>query len=114
MARETHERARDMAKVDEAENPNKRLIRSDYYIDRKAKKLVATTRSKWAVNAVPRAIFHMQTNEYGANLCEVYDLDNGDVHAVIVSHLDHGNRKIEIAFKREVDPATMGPQHEDK
>lgn len=62
--------------------------------------VVRVTRSKWANTAVPNAVKHMQTNEYDATHCEVYDASTGVLHAVIKYHI--GTNRIEILFKREV------------
>jgi hypothetical protein len=76
--------------------PSARPIHTFYYRDNK---VVRVTASRWANNAVPRCIWHMQLNDYGATSAEVVDSITGDLHAVI-----HHNvvGKIHIIFKREV------------
>lgn len=87
----------------------KYTIRTDY---RRGNKLVKSTYGHWAANAVPNATRHLQTNEYGATVVEVYDMNNGVVHAVLTNKLNHGKCKMEILFKREVTPA-MAPKAKD-
>lgn len=40
-------------------------------------------RSLNANRAVAQAVAHMQINHYGSHLCEVYDLETGELHATI-------------------------------
>lgn len=75
---------------------NQRPIRTVFY---QGKKEVRVNRSTWANNAVPNAVRHMQTNEYAATHCEVFDSTNGELHAVIRRSM---SGDIEILFKREV------------
>lgn len=77
-------------------NRVERSIRTIYY---QGKRIVKITRSRYAFTAVPRCISHMQVNEYSATLAEVFDLTNGDLHAVIRRYM---SGEIRIIFKREV------------
>lgn len=56
-------------------------------------------RAKYAFNAVPNAIAHMQTNAYSARLCEIYDERDGTLHAIIKRGI---KGDITILFKRTV------------
>lgn len=79
---------------------NSRNVRTTYYADVKAREVVRTTHAKYADNAVPNAIKHMQTNQYGALLAEVYNETEGCIlHAVIKR--DIGKHEIRIIYKRE-------------
>ena len=73
-----------------------RTIQTVYYL---GKNPVKITRSTYSFSAVPRCIAHMQINQYGANIAEVFDLHDGKLHAVI-RRLISG--EIRIIFKREV------------
>ena len=75
---------------------SKRNIRTDYSF---RGKLLKTTRSLYANNAVPNCVNHMQFNHYEASVAEVYDENTGDVHAVITRNI-HG--KMVIVLKREI------------
>ena len=79
---------------------NSRNIKTVYYSGvSKLSNVVKTTASTYAFNAVPNCIKHMQTNEYQATLCEVFDESNGQLHAVIKRNV---RGEIHILFKREV------------
>ena len=73
-----------------------RTIQTTYYHN---KRVVKNTNSATAYNAVPNCIRHMQVNEYQATLAEVYDTENGVLHAVITRSV---KGTITIVFKREV------------
>jgi hypothetical protein len=73
-----------------------RNIKTVYYFLHEA---VKVTHSVWANNAVPNAIGHMQVNQYEATHCEVYDVANGELHAVIKRNV---LGDITILFKRTV------------
>lgn len=75
---------------------NQRPIRTVFY---RGKQEVRVNYSTWANNAVPNAVRHMQTNEYDATHCEVFDSVNGELHSVIKRRI---TGDIEILFKREV------------
>lgn len=79
-----------------AEVKHSRQIQTTYY---RGKKLVRTTLAKWANNAVINCANHMQFNDYGATVAEVFDHRTGQVHAVI-THSVTG--VIEIHIEREV------------
>lgn len=72
------------------------LIRSVFY---HGKKIVKTNRSVWANNAVPNAVKHMQINRYDATHCEVFDVGNGELHAVLALSVTGA---LTIVFKREI------------
>lgn len=82
-----------------------RPILTTYYKDVEATKVLKTTHSKWAVNAVPNCVKHMQLAKdpnsvaFGAALAEVSDLRNGKLHAVI--HNDVAG-EMRIVFQRKV------------
>lgn len=74
-------------------------IKTVYYADRRAKAIVRINHALTAFKAVPLVIMHMQTNDYEAVLAEVFDLSNGDLHAIISRTMDG---KLMTVFKREV------------
>lgn len=76
--------------------PSQRPIQTIYYRD---KKLIRVNSSKYASNAVPLCVDHMQHNDYGATVAEVFDSITGELHAV-VTHTVIG--EIGIVFKRDV------------
>lgn len=79
---------------------NGRHIKTVYYSGvSHLSNVVKTTASAYAFNAVPNAVRHLQTNQYGATLCEVYDENNGVLHAVMKRNV---RGEIHILFKREV------------
>jgi hypothetical protein len=76
-----------------------RPIQTVYYADTRAQQVLKIVRSKWANNAVPNTVKHLQLNAYGAQLAEVSDLRDSALHAVI-RHSVAG--EIKILFKRDV------------
>lgn len=77
-----------------------RTVKSRYYAGSSAmSNVVKTTSSASAYNAVPNAVRRMQTNEYAAFLCEVYDEADGALHAVLRRGVQGD---IHILYKREV------------
>jgi hypothetical protein len=76
-----------------------RHIATTFYEDKHGRKVIKVTRSRYANNAVPNAVRHMQANEYFAVLCEVHDLRTGELHAVITHSVA---AEIRILFKRPV------------
>lgn len=72
-------------------------IRTLYY---RGKELVKQTHSRYASNAVPNAVGHMQLRHYDATACEVFDVATGELHAVL--RLKIASDALEILFKREV------------
>lgn len=62
-----------------------RLIRTDYYL---RGEIVRTTRSIHPNNATRNCFDHMQMNDYGADVAEVYDEHTGDLHAVFTYSVD--------------------------
>jgi len=74
-------------------------IKTVYYGDRRAKAIVRINHALTAFKAVPLVIMHMQTNDYEAVLAEVFDLSNGDLHAIISRKMDG---TLMTVFKREV------------
>ena len=75
---------------------NKRPIRTVFY---RGRTVVRTTHSRWANNAVPRAVGHLQLRQYDATHCEVFDSATGELHAVLKVNL---KGVIFVLFKREV------------
>jgi hypothetical protein len=59
---------------------------------------VRTNSSSNANRAVAACIMHMQVNDYGAMLAEVWDDDTGELHAVIKRRI---NGDIHILYKRD-------------
>jgi hypothetical protein len=73
------------------EGPSRRLpLRSVYYRD---KEVVKQNRAGAAIRAVSRATEHMRRNDYEATVCEVYDMRNGKLHAVMRNSVN-GNTTI--------------------
>lgn len=73
-------------------------IKTVYYGDRRAKEIVRINHAGTAFRAVPLVIEHMQGNDYEAVLAEVFDLSNGDLHAIISRKMDG---TLMTVFKRE-------------
>ncbi len=71
-------------------------IKTTFY---KGKKLIKINHAKYANAAVVRAVGHMQTNNYGATVAEVYDEVTGELHAVLTRSVSG----MKIAFKREIE-----------
>lgn len=74
-----------------------RNIQTTYYF---GKKLVRHNSAKHTNNAVLHCVEHMQLNHYEATTAEVFDLENGELHAVVKRSMK--NKDISIVFKREV------------
>jgi hypothetical protein len=55
--------------------------------------------ASYANSAVLRAVDHMQLNNYGAKVAEVFDSSSGELHAVIRNSM---NGEIRIVYEREV------------
>ncbi len=64
--------------------------------------IVKTNRAKYSHTAVLKCVDHMQFNHYDATSAEVYDDDDGVLHAVVVATLVAGKAEIRIIFKREI------------
>jgi len=60
--------------------------------------VVKVNRSANPNKAVATCILHMQINQYGATVAEVYDLETGELHAQIKRQT---NGNITIAYKRD-------------
>lgn len=73
-------------------------IKTVYYADKRAKEIVRVNHAGTAFRAVPLVIEHMQANDYSAVLAECFDLNSGELHAVIRRSVDG---EINIIFKRE-------------
>lgn len=80
-----------------------RPIKSYYYNHKK--ELIRTNSGVHVDMAVPRAIFHMQTEEYGARVCEVIDINTGQLWAVVTRDMA---RKISILYKRDIEVRPKG------
>jgi hypothetical protein len=74
---------------------SKRNIRSVYYNYKE--EAVKTTASVHPRTATMRAVDHMQVDDYGAKVVEVYDHSVGTLHAVIT----RSPRKVEVVYKRD-------------
>lgn len=77
-----------------------RSIQTTYYsrgIGR-SKQEVKVNLAKHARTAVLNAIDHMQMDHYGAAVAEVYDLETGELHAVITSAV---TGKLSLVFLRD-------------
>lgn len=73
-----------------------RPIRTDYY---RRSKLVKSTHSTWANNAVGNAVKHMRSQRYDSSHCEVYDQTTGELHAVLRYFM--GKNRTEIVYKQK-------------
>ena len=73
----------------------KRPIRAIYY-DAK-KEVVRTNHGNWPRTMTLHVVDHLQLDEYGATVAEVFDITSGVLHAVVT----RGVRKVEIIYKRE-------------
>lgn len=81
-----------------------RPIRTDYYLNHK---LIYSTHSVWAVNAVANAAKHLRSQRYPSTHCEVYDTVNGTLHGVVKYVI--GKNEIKILFEREVSKKDYPP-----
>ena len=75
--------------------PNTRPIVCQYLNGHKETK---RTRARYASNAVPTAVMHMQFDDYDALVCQIWDETNGELHAVIKRTV---KGSISILFKRQ-------------
>ncbi len=74
-----------------------RTVISVYY---QGKTVVKKTYAKYANNAVPNSVKHLQLGAYDATHVEVYDEASGVLHAVVKRFI--GSNEIRVLFKREV------------
>lgn len=58
--------------------------------------------AKYSHTAVLACVNNMQFNKYEATHAEVFDSEDGVVHAVVKATLVRGKHEIHILFKREV------------
>ena len=58
-------------------------------------------RAKWPSKAVLCAVQHLQKNTYSARICEVFDTQDGTLHAVLAKRLVKGESVLAIAYKRD-------------
>jgi len=72
----------------------KRTIRAVYYNGKKDP--VATNFGKWPRTMTLHALDHLQTDNYGARACEIFDIETGTLHAVLSRTL----YRVEVIFKR--------------
>lgn len=90
-----------------------RTITTEYFSPTDHKTPVKVNLSASPQSAVMLAVGHMQMNDYGAELCNVFDNQTAELHAVI-KHYPDGH--IRILFKR--DPRTptciLMPRHNEK
>lgn len=79
-----------------------RLIRVRYYTygsNCTDNDLLRTSNFKYADIAVRQAMWHMTQQKYGfVGVAEVYDVETGELHAIITQSLDKG---IRISFHRD-------------
>lgn len=73
----------------------KRQIKAVFYNGRQAP--IRTNSGLHPRTMVLCAVDHLQTDEYSASVCEIYDAGNGVLHAVI----KRTPRKVEIVYKRD-------------
>jgi hypothetical protein len=71
-------------------------IQTVYYF---RKRIVKVTRSSNPYRTVPNVIYHMQTNQYGASVAEVFDLETGKLYAVIKRNIAG---RIGIVFREDI------------
>ena len=83
-----------------------RPIKAVFYQDMKAKNVIRTNHSATANNAVASAFKRMQTNQYEANLVEVYNSLTGKLYAVIVWR-DVG-KKLETVYRGKIEEFHRG------
>lgn len=76
-----------------------RKIQTVYYF---GTTVVKRNTAKYSNTAVVACVNHMQFNSYDATHAEVFDSEDGTLHAVIKSALVRGKYEIHILFKREV------------
>lgn len=78
-----------------------RPIRSDFYTTLRGTRssLTRTNKARYAIKAVPNAVMHMQLDTYNARLCQVWDEQTGELHAVIKRGV---TGEIVIHFMRQV------------
>ncbi len=70
-----------------------------YYL---GNRIVKTNRAKYSHTAVLACVNNMQFNKYEATHAEVFDGEDGVVHAIVKAELVRGKHEIRILFKREV------------
>lgn len=76
-------------------NPAETGIKTVYHRRNEPPKI---TRALNANRAVATAVAHMQINQYGSHLCEVYDSETGELHAIIKRSV---NGRLTIDFQRD-------------
>lgn len=76
-----------------------RNIRTVYYY---GNEVVKCNRAKYANTAVLACVKHMQFNTYEATHAEVFDDDDGVVHAIVKAKLVDGKHEIHILYRRAV------------
>ncbi len=77
-----------------------RPIRTVFYGNPEATIIVKTNNAKHARKAVLNATDHMQINQYGAFVAEVYDMETSELFAVITRSITTG----ELNIKHYGDP----------
>ena len=76
-----------------------RKIQTVYYFE---DSVIKRNTAKYSHTAVTACVNHMQFNTYAATHAEVYDTEDGVVHAIVKASLVRGQHEINIIFKREV------------
>ena len=72
-----------------------RSIQTTYYLGNTVKQI---NRAAHARSAVLRAVDHMQMNDYHAAVAEVFDLETGELHAVLTYS---AAGQLAIVFRRD-------------
>jgi hypothetical protein len=84
------------------ETENKRTVRSVYYGDYNGRKVVKITHGLHPESMVSNCIYHMRRNDYEALLAEVWDDDDGVLHAIVKCRISGELGIIEILYQREI------------
>ena len=74
-----------------------RTIQTTYFGNRNV--VLKVNKASYANSAVLRAVDHMQMNDYGARVAEVFDDETSELHAVITNNV---KGEIRIIYKRDV------------
>ncbi len=82
--------------------PKLREGRSIQIIFYRGTKVVKSNRAKYAHTAVTSCVKHMQLNSYSATSAEVYDDDDGTLHAQVAIMLVNGKHEMVILFERDI------------
>lgn len=75
-----------------------RTVHTNYW---RGNHIVKTNTSAYHERAVVSAVKHMQSNQYAANVAEVYNSSTGMLYAVIRTSMAKGEPSIVIVFKHD-------------